>query len=421
MNFNYFILFSSFIVIFCSVVYLLAYRERRKIVRSGNIEYPGMSIVVPVWNEEFTIADTLDSLLNMKNCYHGRMEIIVIDDHSTDNSYSLIEEYARKHKEIRCFKKDAHHSRGKSESLNQGFAVAKYELVGCVDADSYPDPQSLNYIAEEFQDPQVGAVTTKLVVKKPQRIVEWFQQIEYMYSNFVIMAFDAIDSVYITRGPLSIYRKDVMDKIGGFAAAGVTPTEDMEITFRIRKAGYSIRGSKNAKVYTSVMPTWKKLYWQRMRWNRGTLINFYLHRDIFLNSKYGMLSMFILPTASIMIAMVAFIITYFLYNIITFIINKSISIYWIVTSGYYPDFSQVKEGFFSGDYSFAFHNIMLLASVMLIYLIVNGLGFKESKERFSFKYLFFMLATPLIYNPVMIYFWASAMVMQTTKNGVRWR
>jgi cellulose synthase/poly-beta-1,6-N-acetylglucosamine synthase-like glycosyltransferase len=95
MNFNYFILFSSFIVIFCSVVYLLAYRERRKIVRSGNISYPGMSIVVPVWNEELTIAETLDSLLNMKNNYHGQMEIIVIYDHSTDSSYSIIEEYSR--------------------------------------------------------------------------------------------------------------------------------------------------------------------------------------------------------------------------------------------------------------------------------------------------------------------------------------
>ena len=421
MHFNYFILFSSFIVIFCSVVYLLAYRERKKIIRINEPDYPGMSIIVPVWNEENTIAATLESLLNMRRSYNGELEIIVIDDHSTDESYSIIEDYSRNYEFIRCFKKDPRHSRGKSESLNQGIELAAYEIVGCVDADSYPDPESLNYIAEEFLDPGVGAVTTKLVVQKPSRIVEWFQQIEYMFSNFILMSFDAMDAIYITRGPLSMYRKHVMEKIGGFLPAGMTPTEDMEITFRIRKAGYSIRGSKKAKVYTSVMPTWKDLFWQRMRWNRGTLINFYMHRDIFFDSRYGMFSMFILPTASLMISMVGVIILYLLYKTGSAIASQAVKIYWIISSGYYPDFSQIYESFFSGDYGFAFHNVMLFMAVMAIYIMVNGLGFVESRERFSFRYILFLALTPVIYNPVMIFFWASAMIMQTTKNTVRWR
>lgn len=421
MNFDYFILFSSFVVIFCTTVYILAYRERKQVKRGAKMYYPGMTIIVPVWNEEKTIAETLDSLLEVKSRYKGELEVIVIDDNSTDDSYNIIEEYSIAHEGIRCYKKDAAHNRGKSESLNQGIALASYEIVGCVDADSYPDPESLNYMAEEFLDPKVGAVTTKLVVKKPRRIVEWFQQVEYMFSNFILMSFDALDSIYITRGPLSLYRKDVMEKINGFLPAGKTPTEDMEITFRIRKAGYSIRGSKRARVYTSVMKTWKDLFWQRMRWNRGTLINLWLHRDIFFDSRYGMLSMFILPTATLMICMIGVIIAYMLYVIGNGLLAQIQKVYWMITTGYYPDFYQLKEMLLSGDLGFALHNVMLFLIVMAIYLLVNGFGFRESRERFSMRYAFFVLLAPIIYNPIIIFFWASAMVLHTSKAALRWR
>ncbi len=420
MQFDYFILISSFVVIFCSTVYIMAYKERKQ-TEKNNVIYPGMTIIVPVWNEEKTISDTLDSLLTVGEHYKGKLEIITIDDNSTDRSFEIMQGYAAEHDTIRCYKKDSAHSKGKSESLNQGIDLASYDLVGCVDADSYPDPDSLNYVAEEFTDPMVGAVTTKLIVKKPRRAVEWFQQVEYIFSNFILMAFDSLDAIYITKGPLSVYRKDVMQKIHGFLPAGMTPTEDMEITFRIRKAGYTIRGSRKARVYTSVMKTWKNLFWQRMRWNRGTLINLWLHRDMFFDPKYGMLSMFILPTATLMISMVGIIILYMLYTIISMTVIKIQELYWILTTGYYPDLHNVMARMTDGISSFALHNLLLFLVVMGIYFLVNGFGFRESREKFSFRYVLFVALTPLIYNPVILFFWATAMIMQTSKTAVRWR
>lgn len=247
MAFDYFFLFSTFVVIFCSLVYILAYREQKKHYKEEKISYPGMSIIVPMWNEGETIAHTLESLLAMGEAYHGSMEVLVIDDNSTDNSFKIVEEYTRKYDFIRLYMKDKNLSQGKSESLNQGIKLARYDYVGCVDADSYPDAEALNHVAEDFSDPEVGAVTSKLVVRKPKKIVEWFQHIEYIYSNFILMAFDAMDAVYITRGPLSMYKKHIMEEIGGFLPADMTPTEDMEITFRIRKAGYRIRGREKQR------------------------------------------------------------------------------------------------------------------------------------------------------------------------------
>ncbi len=419
MYFDFIFLFSSFVVIFCSSVYLLAYQERKETEKLAAGNYPGVSIVVPMWNEGKTIAATLDSLIQMQNEYKGLMEIIVIDDFSTDNSFAIVEEYTRKYNFIRLFMKDG--ERGKSESLNQGFRMAKYELVGCVDADSYPEPSALNHVVKEFQDPRVGAVTTKLVVNNPKNWVEWFQHIEYIYSNFILMAIDSLDAVFITRGPLSIYRKDVMMQIGGFLPAHKTPTEDMEITFRIRKAGYKIRGSRDAKVYTSVMTSWKNLFWQRMRWNRGTLINFWMHRDMMLDSRYGMFSIFVFPTSTMMIAMIGVIVLYMLSKTLSALWNHVMALFWTLSYGQIPDIGRAFDSFMNGSYFTTPYHLLLMLAVFLIFFLVNGFGFFESKERFKWKYFITLLATPFVYNPVLLFFWVSAFVLQTTKYSLRWR
>jgi cellulose synthase/poly-beta-1,6-N-acetylglucosamine synthase-like glycosyltransferase len=419
MYFDYLFLLTSFIIIFCTVVYLLAYQQRRESNGTDSEKWPGVSIIVPVWNEEMTIQKTLNALDEIKRAYHGEMEIIVIDDYSTDNSHEIISENTKKCNYIRLYLKET--KKGKSESLNQGIALARYELVGCVDADSYPLPDAMNHVVREFDDPDVGAVTTKLVVNKPNNLVEWFQQIEYMYSNFILMAFDSIDSIFITRGPLSIYRKDVLQKIGGFLPAAMTPTEDMEITFRIRKAGFTIKGCRQAKVYTSVMATWKQLFWQRIRWNRGTLINFWMHRDMLLDSRFGMFSMFVMPTSTLMISMVGLIIIYMVYKIISFLTTQIIGLYWIVKSGNYTDLLDILYSI--GSYSFfsAPYHVLLVLTIIILFFLVNGFGLIESRERLGMKYLLVLMLTPFIYNPAMIVFWFSAIVLQTTKYSLRWR
>jgi len=419
MFFEIFFLISSFIVIFCSAVYLLAYQEKKELKLTLSDNWPGVSIIIPVWNEKSTIANTLDSLLDMQNNYDGEVEFLVIDDHSTDNSFQIIEEYSQKHKSIIALQKDG--KKGKSESLNQGIRLSKYEIVGCVDADSYPSPDSLRYVVEEFTDKNVGAVTTKLVVNKPKGIVQWFQHIEYIYSNFLLMAFDAMDSIYITRGPLSLYKKDVMEEIGGFLPADKTPTEDMEITFRIRKAGYQIRGSNQAKVYTSVMESWKELFWQRMRWNRGTLINFWMHKDMFLNSNFGMFGMFIFPTSSFMIAMVAITIMIVIVKLFSFIISGIISIFWILASGNFYDIINYFENFLNNPLAFTSNHLLIMIAVILIYLSMSAFGLFESKEKFKVRYFITLFAAPIFYNPILLFFWVSALVMQSTKYKLKWR
>ena len=107
-------------------------------------------------------------------------------------------------------------SKGKSFAFNKGLAIAKNDLVANVDADSYPKKDALSYVVGYFDDAEVGAVTTKMIVKNPKTIVEYFQDIEYIFSNLLLVGFESLDSIYVARGPLSVYRTNLLKKIGGF-------------------------------------------------------------------------------------------------------------------------------------------------------------------------------------------------------------
>jgi cellulose synthase/poly-beta-1,6-N-acetylglucosamine synthase-like glycosyltransferase len=102
-----------------------------------------------------------------------------------------------------------------------------------------------------------------------------------------------LDCMHVTPGPFSIYRKDVLGEIGGFNEDNIT--EDMEIAFKLHKAGYRIACTLNTGVYTIVPSTLKALYRQRKRWYTGSLITLMQHRDVMFNRNLGAFGLFFLP------------------------------------------------------------------------------------------------------------------------------
>jgi len=400
----------------CSLVYLASYLLLKKPDRPAGCRLPGVSLIVPMWNEEKTIIGTLESVLAMKENYGGELEIIVIDDRSTDDSYDVVRQFTDSHPEVRLYRKEGR--QGKSESLNQGIVLARHGLVGCVDADSYPLPDALSHIVREFEDPMVGAATSMLVVNRPRHAVEWFQHVEYVFSNFILRAFDSVNSVIVTRRPLSLFRKDVMEKIHGFLPSGQTPTDDMEITLRIRKAGYAIRCSRGSKVLTTVMPTWKNLFWQRMRWNRGTLINFWLHRDMFFRKRFGFFGMFALPVSLSLIVLTVGVFTYTMGKVFLSLVGSLPSLYSELLASPMEEMVAATTGRLE---SAPVATLSVLGAMWGIFLLGNLIGLADSRERINGKYLAAMLATPFVYGPVLVFFWACAFAMQAFRTGVRWR
>src|SRR3989344_6603579 len=155
-----------------------------------------------------------------------------------------------------------------------------------------------------FEDKNVTAVTSRVLVKNKDNLLCRFQVMDYSIIAWTRKLLDFVDSVYVTNGPLSVYRKETARKIGGFDPNNLT--EDIEITWHMLSEGYNTRMSYNAIVYTTVpedLNTWIK---QRVRWNLGGLQTVQKYwRSMFKRGAFGY---FVVPyvAASFFLAILGF-------------------------------------------------------------------------------------------------------------------
>ncbi len=282
-------LYISFwtIGIYIYVLFIILYFENKgKFDIQKKIKYfPLISIIVPAHNEEKTIKETLESIRKL-NWPKDKLEVIVVDDGSTDRTAEIVSQFHW----IKLIKKE---NGGKASALNVGIKNSKGSFVACVDADSYPDPNALINMFPYFQEDGVAAVTSNIIVRSPKRLIEKLQAVEYSVIAWNRKLLEFIDAIYVTPGPLSIYRKDALEKIGLFDEKCLT--EDIEVTWRLQRAGYKIRASISAKVYTNV-PSKIRFWWkQRLRWNLGGEQTLLKHSSAFFDKNRNKVKTFIAP------------------------------------------------------------------------------------------------------------------------------
>jgi len=247
-----------------------------------------LSIVIPCYNEEGSIGDTIEHLLKLD--YSGLKKIYVVDDCSKDNSYKIIKKYAKKYPQVIALKtpKNTGNAAG---AKNYGAKFVKTELIGFSDADSFQEKDSVSKMVGFFNDKKVGAVTAQVLAKNRETFIGKVQGIEYKVIAFTKKLLGFLDSIYVTNGPLSIYRKSAYDDVVGFDEENLT--EDIEITWHFVKKGWGIEMSFPAIVYTVVPAKISDWFKQRVRWNVGGIQTIVKYNRTFL--KCGMLGKFILP------------------------------------------------------------------------------------------------------------------------------
>ncbi len=272
------------------LISLFESKSKRREVKNLEYYYPQVTILVPIWNEEKTIVDTIDSLLNL-DYPKDKLHIMVIDDGSTDKSLDALQKF-KNHPIVEVHSKT---NGGKYTALNFGIERMKTDFVGCLDADSFVDKNALKNIMRRFTDPEVMAVTPSMIIEKPSNLLRKMQRAEYSYGNFMRKAYGSIGAIHITPGPFSFFRKEVFDKIGMYKHAH--NTEDMEMAMRMQKNHMKIVNEPSALVFTVGPDTIKKLYKQRVRWVSGFLGNLIDYREMLLNKKHGDLGLIVLPFA----------------------------------------------------------------------------------------------------------------------------
>lgn len=380
------IIFSifTFLSIYVQVFFLLTFFEKRKkiLIRKEIIEleeYPGVTVIVPCYNEEKTLRGTIDSLLDL-DYPKDKLKIMIIDDGSKDKTWEVAKEF-EKFSNIKIIQKK---NGGKYTALNLGLKYVDTPFLGCLDADSFVDAQALKRIMTYFKDKDTMAVAPSIVVDKPKNILQGAQKAEYDMAiyNKKMLAF--LGGIHVTPGPFSIFRKKVFDDLGPYRHAH--NTEDQEIALRMQKNHYKIEHCPDAYVYTVVPSSVKKLYRQRLRWIYGFLRNAIDYRELLFKKKYGNIAFFTLPSGMISILSVIFLFSMLLYNLATFLVHKITQIQII---GIQSASKLNMDLFFFDTKSIFFVSIILYTSVIISLLI--GRSMLEGKIRFSVDMLYFMI------------------------------
>lgn len=394
------------------VLSIIVYKE--KIFAKPNMKMdrnPFVTLLIPAYNEEADVAETLKSLHKVS---YKNVEFLFLNDGSKDKTSEIITKHVkalRAKGDMRFRFIDNKINKGKAATLNQGIALAKGEYVACMDADTVVEKNIFQKVIPEFHTKNIAAVTVAVEVSNKRKWLNKVIGVEFNLGlGLLLRVFSFSGVVWVTPGPFSMYRKYVLDEIGGFDPNSIT--EDHEIAFRIYKAGYVISNTMNAKVWATMPETFKGSYIQRRRWYSGSIITMLQHRKMLAKPKYGLFSFFI-PYNMILIFL----------SLIMFGSTVGLALVKIVKNIIL--FSHTGFNFFahwSWDYSlFYLGRVNILGFLMFAMVVVFiAVGLTASKVQFR-KNAFGILLFPFFFFLYQIYWWG-AVISTITKGGkIKWR
>jgi cellulose synthase/poly-beta-1,6-N-acetylglucosamine synthase-like glycosyltransferase len=257
-----------------------------KAVSIGNATYqPTVSILIPARNEEKVIGRILQRMTELTYPRH-KMQIIVIDDASTDNTGEIAEHYSRTYDYIKVIhRNEKEGGKSKTSALNAGLKHAKSEIIFCFDADYYPQRDILEKLAKEFADPKVGVVQGRItVLNEPQNVVTRLVALERIGGYRIDQqARDTLGLVTQFGGTVGGVRRSLLKRLGGWDESILA--EDTDLTFRVYLAGYKVRYVNDAESYEEAVESWRAYWKQRYRWAKGHMQCAFKHSLKVLTSK----------------------------------------------------------------------------------------------------------------------------------------
>jgi cellulose synthase/poly-beta-1,6-N-acetylglucosamine synthase-like glycosyltransferase len=266
----WFMIAYQFILTVYGYINIVKSMEEKKQVNEMTFDYPTCSILIPAHNEEMVIGNTIESML--KIVYpEDKLQIIVINDGSTDATKNIIESYAAKDSRVQLFDiPKGEGGKGKSRTLNIGMSVAKGEIIAIYDADNTPDKDSLRYlVAQLIQHKELGAVLGKFrTVNKDKNWLTRFINIETLSFQSMLQAGRwQMHNIATLPGTNFVMWNWLIKKLNGWDEEALT--EDSELSIRIYQEGYKIKFIPYAITYEQEPESWRVWIKQRMRWVRG--------------------------------------------------------------------------------------------------------------------------------------------------------
>ena len=389
----------------------MTYTDLKKIFKLQN--YKPISIIVPAYNEENTIVDSIKSLLQLE---YPDFQLVIVNDGSTDKTLekiftnfsirqvSFIPFYELHSKPIRTVYMSHEYpslvvvdkiNGGKADAINAGINIAKNPLITVIDADSILERDCLLKIVRPFMENEnIIAVGGTIRVANGCEIIHgnmvnigiaksWlarFQTVEYLRAFlFGRNGFDVLNSVMIISGAFSCFSRDALINIGGYREGSIG--EDMEIIVRMHDVFRKVNPKSKITFipdpvcWTEAPERLKILRSQRIRWQKGTIDSLRLHMKILFNPKYGALGLIGFP-----------------YYVLFEMIGPIIEI-----TGYFVFFFAFILNLLSTSFAIAFLSAVILYGIVLSILsvVLEELSFKRYPRLSD---LFILFAAALFEN-----------------------
>ena len=249
---------------------------------------PLQTVLIPAHNEGKVIVGAVRHVLASD---YPNLEVIVVDDGSTDDTSELMSTHYAGDTRVRLFRVP---NGGKAAALNVALKEARGQVVVALDADTHFEKDAISKLVRWFEDPEVGAVAGNAKVGNRINMITRWQALEYVTSqNFERRALAALGCITVVPGAIGAWNREALERLGGFPQN--TLAEDQDLTLGLLTAGYKVLYDSSAIGWTEAPDTVKALVKQRFRWAFGTLQCLWKHRRVTLRPRYGALGLIAVP------------------------------------------------------------------------------------------------------------------------------
>ncbi|MEZ5090045.1 MAG: glycosyltransferase family 2 protein [Micropruina sp.] len=223
-----------------------------------------MSVIVPAYNEGVVLENACSVVAASD---YPDVEVICVDDGSSDNTYDLMRQLAAELPGVTAMRQQ---NAGKGAALNRGIKASRGEVLLLVDADGVFARDTITEMVRGFDDDLIGAVCGDDRPVNLDRVqTRFLALIGHVGTGLMRRALHMLGALPVVSGNSGAFRRDVLDATGLLRED--TIGEDLELTWRIYRAGYRVAFRPTALVYAESPSTFRGLWKQRVRWSRGLL------------------------------------------------------------------------------------------------------------------------------------------------------
>jgi cellulose synthase/poly-beta-1,6-N-acetylglucosamine synthase-like glycosyltransferase/peptidoglycan/xylan/chitin deacetylase (PgdA/CDA1 family) len=302
-------------------------RARRRLpsVRHRAGFHPDVSVVVPAYNEAAGIAATIRSLVTSR--YRGRIEVIVVDDGSSDGTAAIARDLRIPH--VRVI---SQLNSGKAAALNRGIAEAHSDILILVDGDTIFQADTIDRLVAPLAAADVGAVSGNTKVGNRRGFLGGWQHLEYVMGfNLDRRLFDMLGTIPTVPGAIGAFRRAALAAAGGVSTD--TLAEDTDLTMTLCRSRWRVVYRPDAIAWTEAPSSLRQLWRQRYRWSYGTMQAMWKHRRAVIehgpSGRFGRYCLTYLTLFHVLLPLIAPVVDVFSVYGLAFLNPVRVTLFWL--------------------------------------------------------------------------------------------